>query len=115
MSIHSVVITVRERIRLHEQVNIRGTIAYWGWCATGVFYKSNGQQKQGKNSEQLTELLKEEMAASTSSFEENVTNPNPPDFEVPGTRETLVLTTSPFSEKNFLSVFVVTVLARFPT
>jgi hypothetical protein len=60
-------------------------------------------------------LLKDEMATSTSSSEENVTNPNPVDFEVPGTRETFALRTFPFLEKKFLSVSVATVLARFPT
>lgn len=66
-------------------------------------------------SEQLTVLFKDEIAASTSSSEEKVTNPNPLDFEVPGTRETFELRTFPFSEKKFLSVSAVTVFARFPT
>lgn len=65
--------------------------------------------------QKLTELFKDEMAASTSSSEENVTNPYPLDFEVPGTLETFALRTFPFSEKKFLSISVVTVLARFPT
>jgi len=60
-------------------------------------------------------LLKDEIAASTSSSDEKVTKPYPLDFEVPGTLETLALRTFPFSEKNFLRVSVVTVLARFPT
>lgn len=68
-----------------------------------------------KRSKQLTELLNDEIAASTSSSDEKVTNPYPLDFEVPGTRETLALRTFPFSEKKFLRVSVVTVLARFPT
>lgn len=65
--------------------------------------------------EQLTALLHDEIAASTSSSDENETKPNPVDFEVPGTRETLALSTFPLSEKNLVSVSVVTVLARLPT
>lgn len=68
-----------------------------------------------KSSKELTELLKDEIADSTSSSEEKVTKPNPLDFEVPGTRETLALRTFPFSEKKFLRISDVTVLARFPT
>lgn len=63
----------------------------------------------------LTELLKDDIAASTSSSEENVTNPNPLDFEVPGIRDTFALTTVPFSAKKLFSDSVVTVFARLPT
>lgn len=63
----------------------------------------------------LTELLRAKMAASTSSSEENVTNPYPVDLEVPGTLETLALSTLPFSENKFSSISLVTVFARFPT
>lgn len=71
--------------------------------------------KQNMISEQLTVLLKDVIAVSTSSSEENVTNPNPLDFEVPGTRDTFALRTFPFSEKYFSRISVVTVFARFPT
>lgn len=72
-------------------------------------------RKTNKSHKQLTELLKDEIAASTSFSEEKETNPNPLDFEVPGTRETLALRTSPFVAKKSLRISVVTVFARFPT
>lgn len=64
---------------------------------------------------QLTASLKDETAASTSSSEANETNPNPLDFEVPGTRDTLAPRTFPFSAKKLLSDSDVTFFARFPT
>ena len=80
-----------------------------------VFRYTKLQFKQNRDSEQLTVLFKDVIEASTSSSEENETNPNPLDFEVPGTRETFAPRTFPFSEKSFSSISVVTVFARFPT
>lgn len=62
--------------------------------------------------QKLTELLRATMAASTSSSEENVTNPNPVDLEVPGTLETLALKTFSFSENKLSSISLVTLFAR---
>lgn len=66
-------------------------------------------------SKKLTAPLHDSIAASTSSSEENETNPNPLDFEVPGTLDTFALRAFPLPEKNLISDSVVTVLARFPT
>ena len=86
---------------------MQALIIYIGQLPTG--------SKLSQLSIKLTALFKDEIAASTSSSEENVTNPNPLDFEVPGTRDTFALSTFPFSAKKFLSVSVVTVFARLPT
>jgi hypothetical protein len=49
-----------------------------GWCiCLCVFRYTKLQFKQNRDSEQLTVLFKDVIEASTSSSEENETNPNP--------------------------------------